>query len=1029
MQTVFQAIIFTLFFLPTTLLASQEPPQKQLLLLNSYHQKMTWVTNVSQAVMDVLQPAENNIIIHIENMATKRFFSAAYLESLQQMLATKYRHISFDLILSSDNNAFDFLKRYRDQLFPQVPVVFCGVNHFQPELLDGFNAVTGVAEIFSAQETVQTALRLHPGTKQLFVINDYLKTGRAWEESIREELQVFSQSLDITYAKNLPITELQKVITALPKHTIVLLGGYFADAEGTSFTYEKIGRLLSQQSPNPVHALLEFNLGGGVVGGKMISGYYQGEQMAMMGQRILSGERPESIPVLMQGANRYLYDYRQLQRFAIQETALPKGSVIRYLPDTFYTRNKTLVWLVVVVLLLQSFTIVLLLIHRRHRRRAELTLLETQRTLERRVEERTSSLKESELKYRNLYDTAMVGLFRTSLCGTKIIEANPALATMFRYDSVAEMQASFSPRNAYVDIKQRKEMLGLLKQFGKVEQFEFTARRRDGLERVMMLNATLYPEQKLLAGSVVDITERKVSEQAILDVSHRLELAAQAGGIGVWEWNIHDNQLYWDKRMFQIFQVKPSEFSNSVTDWSRCVLAEDLAQTQEKLQQSIEGDTGFDAEFRIVWPNGQHRAIRAAALLERDSHHQPLRMIGINWDITENKQKEHELQQAKEAADLANQAKTIFLAHMSHEIRTPLNAILGMGELLQETKLEADQKRYLATSCKASESLLALVNDILDLSKIEAGQMVLATTAMNLHTLVEEIVDIQQGTAHEKGIPITLTTADNLPSIVSGDPDRLRQVLLNLLSNAIKFTHSGGVKMTVKMAEDDRVMFCVTDSGIGIDADRLEEIFEPFVQADPSTTRRFGGTGLGLTICKKLIDAMGGSIAVESQLNQGSTFKVYVPLPATDAPTSNRPNLPASKQQPHSGQDGAAILLVDDAAENLMVIEGFLNKTAHSITTAENGQEAYQLFKSKTFDLVLMDMLMPVMDGYEATKQIRAWEQQQGKPKIPIIALTAQALKEDLDKALTAGCNFHLTKPVRKKLLITTINQFFSPKP
>ncbi len=355
--------------------------------------------------------------------------------------------------------------------------------------------------------------------------------------------------------------------------------------------------MLSKQGHNPVYALLEFNLGGGVVGGKMISGHYQGEQMAILGNRILNGEKPESIPVVTQGANRFLYDYRQLQRFDIPESALPVGSIIRYRPDTFYTQNKQLIWMIVWILTVQMLTIVMLLANRRKRLRAEAALLETQNSLERRVHERTASLKDSELKFRNLYDTAMVGLFRTSLSGNNLLEANPALAKMFLYKSIEDMKATFKPKDVYINQSQREQLLTLLKRDGYVEQFEIEAKRQDGTIITVILSATWYPKQEAMEGSIMDITERKKSEQAMLEVSHRLELAAHAGGIGIWEVDLINERLLWDDRMFQIFQTDPDEFQGILSDWSDKLIPEDLEKTKKLLMDSIDGKANFDTEF------------------------------------------------------------------------------------------------------------------------------------------------------------------------------------------------------------------------------------------------------------------------------------------------------------------------------------------------------------------------------------------------------------------------------------------------
>ncbi|MBF0348650.1 MAG: PAS domain S-box protein [Magnetococcales bacterium] len=411
-----------------------------------------------------------------------------------------------------------------------------------------------------------------------------------------------------------------------------------------------------------------------------------------------------------------------------------------------------------------------------------------------------------------------------------------------------------------------------------------------------------------------------------------------------------------------------------------------------------------------------------------------VRIIAMR-DITARKQGEADLKEAhealriaKEAAEEANRAKSRFLAAMSHDIRTPMNAVLGMGELLADSGLNDTQRGYLNTLNRAGETLLALINDILDLSKIEADQLKLEVIPFNLHDLASGILEIFSLGVHEKGLNLVLEMDTAKGWIVLGDRDRLRQVLMNLIANAIKFTESGSVIVSVRRGEGGFVNFQVIDTGIGIPEDKLESIFDPFCQGERSITRRYGGTGLGLTICHRLVQLMGGTIRVESQPGVGSRFYFSVHLPVTE-PGSFQKRLPCLESY-HvlnpisnvSSNDGLKILLADDAEDNRIVIEAFLSQTNHRLTLVENGQMALERFQEAAFDLVLMDIEMPVMDGLTATRNIRSWELIEGQPRTPIIALTAHAMKEESQRILEAGCDFHLTKPIRKKKLLNLLH-------
>ncbi len=347
---------------------------RHVLLLNSYHERMTWVENIVKSVEEVLQPDKNNLSLHIENMDSKLFFSPEYFAIFRDYLRVKYQDIDFSLILSSDNNGYDFLRTHRDTLFPDVPVSFCGVNDFEQSQLIGLEHFTGAAEIFSARQTADIALKIHPKTTEIFIINDYLKTGRAWARDIDLKLKGISPKVRIRHSDNLSFAKLQEEISNLSSTTVVLLGVYFADRDGLYFTYEKIGALISEVSQVPVYCLLEFNIGQGVVGGRVISGAYQGKAMAEIGMAILDGEEVESLPVRIEGNNRYVFDYIQLERFGIDESLLPPDSLILNRPYSFYQEHKSQVWMVICFIITLLATICRLIVNIQQRKHAEIAL-------------------------------------------------------------------------------------------------------------------------------------------------------------------------------------------------------------------------------------------------------------------------------------------------------------------------------------------------------------------------------------------------------------------------------------------------------------------------------------------------------------------------------------------------------------------------------------------------------------------------------------------------------------------------------
>ncbi|MEA3384681.1 MAG: ABC transporter substrate binding protein [Campylobacterota bacterium] len=341
-------LILTALF--TFYVNSYATEQKHILLLNSYHQGMTWVDNLTKGVYDTLEIDKNNIIVHVENMDTKRHNSDQYYISLANLYKNKYKDIKLDIIISSDNNAFNFLKKYRDKIFQkEVPISFCGVNDFKPSLLDGYKNYTGVAEIFSDQKTVELILQLHHNANEIYIINDYLTTGRAWEKTMKQNLKKYEDKIKITYSKNQTLKELQTTIKTLPKDTIILMGVFFADKNKEYITYEKIGKQLLNLSKVPVYCLLNFNISDGVIGGSVISGYYQGAMAAKLALSVINGIDANDIDIVTKGVNKFIFNKKALDKFDISIDKLPKNSKIINDEDSIYKKYGLLISVVLII--------------------------------------------------------------------------------------------------------------------------------------------------------------------------------------------------------------------------------------------------------------------------------------------------------------------------------------------------------------------------------------------------------------------------------------------------------------------------------------------------------------------------------------------------------------------------------------------------------------------------------------------------------------------------------------------------------
>lgn len=414
----------------------------------------------------------------------------------------------------------------------------------------------------------------------------------------------------------------------------------------------------------------------------------------------------------------------------------------------------------------------------------------------------------------------------------------------------------------------------------------------------------------------------------------------------------------------------------------------------------------FNLEYRIVRRDGEVRWVLDHGIMVNDDQTGDVWLDGFIMDITERRAMEQALREAKEKAELAAAARAAFLANMSHEIRTPMNAIIGFSDILLESTMTTEQNRQLKTINQNAKSLLHLLNDVLDSAKLDKGKLELEVRDFSLIEEVDAVISTFWLQAHNKNLNLIAEVSPKLKPHYTGSPERIRQVLTNLLSNAIKFTQHGYVKVIITPVADDRVEFIIEDSGMGMSQEQLHKIFEPFTQADASMSRKFGGTGLGTSISKQLVELMQGTIDAKSEYGKGSTFRFILPLTAIEAKTSKTVNK-------HVELPPMTILIVDDIEQNIELLALQLKRHGHKVVVARDGQQALIRMRSEEhLDVVLMDVQMPVMDGLTAAKERRREEEQQGLNHISIIALTASVLEDDRNAATAAGMDGFANKPV-----------------
>ena len=540
---------------------------------------------------------------------------------------------------------------------------------------------------------------------------------------------------------------------------------------------------------------------------------------------------------------------------------------------------------------------------------------------------------------------------------------------------------------------------------------------------------TYFDELGQLFASV--LLNREAAEASANHYLHRLELAAEVGALGIWELDLSTLTFTADQRLTDMMSLPPNTFENRISAALERIHPEDRDRVQAALDRAAAQEPPISVEFRVVFPDGQTRYILGRAIGLRDREGRAVTLVGANVDITDQKRVEETLQQARDAAVAASQAKSDFLANMSHEIRTPMNGVMGMSALAFDLATDPVQREYLSLVRSSGEGLMGVINEILDFSKIEAGHMHIEMSDIAVRCWLDEVVRPLELRAREKGLAFVVETAPDLPTVLRSDALRLRQIVNNLVGNAIKFTAQGQVTLRLHMAGHGgqgplTLGLDVIDTGIGIAPEKQLLIFEPFSQADGSITRQFGGTGLGLSICHRLCGLLGGSIGVESTVGRGTIFRVRLPVtavPLSSGQTQPPEHKPMSAPTPAASSTDSAggslrILLAEDHPVNQKVAQIMLTKSGHVVEVAGDGAQAVEAARRGGFDLILMDMQMPVLDGLEATRRIRAEEAEQQRRRVTIIAMTANAREEDRQVCLAAGMDDFVSKPIRMANLV-----------
>jgi|GEM_PF-3401646 len=989
-------LFVSLFILLPPCAAGAEPPEKKrILVLNSYHPGYVWSDTILNGITDSLKGHEDTVDLHIEYMDTKQHHGDIYFEKLRSLYDHKYKNLSFDLIAACDDNAVNFLIRYKDDLFPGTPVLFCGVNDSQTMARAMQMGMKGIYEQWADRENIDLALRLFPKTTTIAIIADQTPTGRGGAQRIQRLETIYANRVNFVFTPTTSMKQIKHSLANLPENSIILFTVLFKTDDEHWFSYRQGSEFIVTSTDKPVFVLSDFAVVPGVIGGYVVSGYHQGKALGELLKKVVIEKYPLEKLERSRALTTRLFDYSGLQQFSIQPSQLPAESIILNRPFSFYETYKLWVWLTILFISLETLLIVLFALNRTHLKKAQQTVIRINERLDLAIRGTEQSLFYWDVPT----NTVIFNYLWKDILGYPRELEPMRIETWHDYVHPDDVESLKSARMAHLQ--------------GKTTYYEqeFRVRKADGTWCWLVVKGKIMEKDRSgaplqVTGTLRDITERKLVEEK----QQRLVAALEQSEDAIAICDIQGNILSINHAFARFYHVQPhSVRSSPIWDVNRIF-------KMEPMWTSLEQDSAWKKQIRHSCEDGQSYDLEVKASPIKDENGTTMCYIFSHRDITRETELETQLRQAQKMQAVGQLAGGI-----AHDFNNLLQVILGYtSKLIDDPTIGTETKKRLEKITDASQKAANLVRQLLIFSRRD----MVAQQIIDANKVIRDVLDLLKRTIGEQ-IAITFAPAPSLP-LIKADPGQLHQIMMNLCVNArdampqggIIFIQTSHVCMVPQFVQDHSwsrqgnfVCIEVRDTGIGITPQDREHIFEPFF-----TTKEVGkGTGLGLATVYGIVKSHAGLIYVDTEPGRGTSFQIY--LPTTQEKEEKQTISAEATCQPPSCPAATILMAEDDDMVRSLALE-VLEDAGYTIIEATNGAEAVELFKEHrdSIDLVLLDVIMPKMSGQQAWEKIH-----EISPDLPVIFSSGYSFNELKKNTLIAEKGRLIQKPYTPDQLMDTI--------